>query len=719
MYDSEFTYYNPDEIGNVLDTVVHKATDKIIYRKKQYFNIPCAFDIETTSTYLNGHKVAFMYIWTLNINGTTIIGRTWEQFEQCIETIHQKLFTNPERIFVIYVHNLNFEFSFLGRRFVWEKVFSIDSRKPIYARTVDGIEFRCSYLLSGYNLAKVGENLQKYKVQKMVGDLDYYKVRHSGSYITPKEMRYVINDGRVVVAYIQEEIERNGNIAKIPLTKTGYVRQACRRNCFSKSHRTRSGSRYRNRIKRLTLTLEEYDLLKDAFAGGFTHANPWYTRKILHNVKSFDFTSSYPAVMVCEKFPMSKGEKIENIDTATFKESIKNYCCVFTAKITGLESRVMFDNPISSSKCKVLKGDTLNNGRVVSAKELYISMTNVDYEVYKKFYKWKTFSVSTFYRYKAGYLPKEFVDSILTFYEDKTKLKGVKGKEAEYLHQKENVNSCYGMAVTDILRDMVIFDPLNPQKNPRTGELEAWYNHAINRQEEIEKYNKNPLRFLFYTWGIFVTSYARKNLFSGILAVGTDYIYADTDSLKILNYEKHKSYFDNYNRQISKRLEIACKYHGFDVSRVRPKTIKGVEKPLGVWDDETSKPDKLTGVCAYPCFITLGAKRYMYLENGELHVTLAGSNKEKTAKYLEKTYGKYYAFYKFDNNLVIPPAYSGRTSSCYIDFPTSGEVTDYRGVKGSFSELSSVHVEQTDYSLSITRSYINYFLHIQEDDPHV
>ena len=108
MYDSEFNYYQPEEIETVLKMVVDRGKDKINYRKKQYYNIPCAFDIETTSTYLNGEKVAFMYAWTLNINGTSIIGRTWEQLEMCIETIHQNLYTNHERIFVIYIHNLAF-----------------------------------------------------------------------------------------------------------------------------------------------------------------------------------------------------------------------------------------------------------------------------------------------------------------------------------------------------------------------------------------------------------------------------------------------------------------------------------------------------------------------------------------------------------------------------------------------------------------------------------
>jgi hypothetical protein len=354
----------------------------------------------------------------------------------------------------------------------------------------------------------------------------------------------------------------------------------------------------------------------------------------------------------------------------------------------------MFDNPISSSKCIELKNAVLNNGRVVSASVLTIAMTNVDYVTYNQFYTWDKMEISTFYRYRAGYLPREFVDSILSFYEDKTKLKGVAGSEAEYLHAKENVNSCYGMTVTDILRDLITF-----------SEYELWGITTPEREKEIGKYNRNPQRFLFYPWGIFVTAYARRNLFTAIMECGTDYIYADTDSVKILNHEKHEKFFENYNINIVEKLKRACDYHGFDYSRIKPKTIKGVEKPLGIFE-----PDG-----CYQVFKTLGAKRYLYLENGELHITLAGSNKHKTAEYLQNTFGKYYAFYKFDNNLNVPKGYAGRTTSCYIDFETSGAVIDYLGTPGEFHEMTSVHIEQSEYNLSIADAYIKYFLGIQEE----
>lgn len=92
-------------------------------------------------------------------------------------------------------------------------------RKPIYGITKTGLEFRCSYLLSGYSLAKLGEQLHKYKCEKLVGDLDYSLLRHSKTPLTQKEIGYCLNDIKVVMCYIQELIERYKGITKLPITK--------------------------------------------------------------------------------------------------------------------------------------------------------------------------------------------------------------------------------------------------------------------------------------------------------------------------------------------------------------------------------------------------------------------------------------------------------------------------------------------------------------------
>ena len=74
---------------------------------------------------------------------------------------------------------------------------------------------------------------------------------------------------------------------------------------------------------------------------------------------------------------------------------------------------------------------------------------------------------------KLIHLPKEIIETILKLYKDKTELKGVEGKETEYLHSKELLNSIYGMCVTSIVHDCVTFgaDGWETQPNKLTDEL--------------------------------------------------------------------------------------------------------------------------------------------------------------------------------------------------------------------------------------------------------
>ena len=69
---------------------------------------------------------------------------------------------------LIYVHNLEYEFQFMRKWFDWHDIFADDKRQPLYAVTKGGVEFRCSYRLSGYSLVKLADELRYYKTQKMV-----------------------------------------------------------------------------------------------------------------------------------------------------------------------------------------------------------------------------------------------------------------------------------------------------------------------------------------------------------------------------------------------------------------------------------------------------------------------------------------------------------------------------------------------------------------------
>lgn len=686
-------YCSPRNSKNFYDSIddILCSVDFAKKGKVKIANVASVFDIEATSFYKDNEKQCCMYAWVFGINGRCIRGRTWEEFFAVIKRLEEEYALSEKRRFIIYVHNLAYEFQWFKNYFDWETVFAIDTRKPIYARSKTGIEFRCSYLLSGYSLEKLGENLTKYKVEKRVGDLDYNKIRHCKTPLNNTEWGYILNDGLVVMAHIQEEIERLGDITKLPLTKTGYVRDLCKQNCLKGDRRFD----YVKMMRSLTITEQEYKQLKRAYTGGFTHANVNYVGKVMRNVHSFDFSSSYPAVMISEKYPMSKPFFTTIRDEKDFVNKLKKYCCMFDCEFRNIQAKVDYENYISISRCIKAEHYILNNGRVIEASTLKITLTEQDFLIIAKLYDWESIAISNFNCFFKGYLPKDFILTILELYKKKTELKGVGGKEVEYLVSKGMINSCYGMCVTDPCRDENLY--LDNE----------WRVEKANAETLIEKYNKNMNRVLYYPWGVWVTAYARHNLFSGITEFGDDYIYSDTDSIKVLNVEQHRDYIDNYNKQIQQKIKDCLNYYKIPYDMATPKTIKGVIKPLGIWDYEGE----------YSKFKTLGAKRYIVEKDGDIAITIAGVGKKAGLKYLKHTYKTNdNIFRNFVDDLYFPPHYdfdgedangSGKLCHTYIDKHMEGEIIDYMGNKYIYNEESGVHMENTDYTLSLDCDFRN------------
>ena len=452
-------------------------------KKTKYLNLSLSFDTETTSTFTNNEpreKFAFMYVWQFGIDGYYCYGRTWEEFIQLCEHLQKTLGLNERKRLIIFIHNLSFEFQFFRKYFKWLSVFATASRNPVKALTSYGIEFRDSLILSGYKLENVAKNLTAHDIPKMVGDLDYTLNRTKDTTFTKKELGYMLNDVRVLVAYIDEQRAQYGDITKIPLTNTGRVRRYVRNQCFKDKN-------YNAKIRELRIKdANEYNTLKQAFAGGFTHANPNHAGKVYKNVASFDFTSSYPTVMIAEKYPCSSAVPQKWTTWDRFNEINEKALQIFTVEFWNLETSVYFDNYISKNKCLDIKGEIENNGRIFSADYLKITITSVDWDIIKQVYHWDKIKISNQLAYYKDYLPKPIIDSILYFYKSKTTLKEVKGKEAEYLHAKGMLNSVYGMSVTDIVHEEQLYSS------------DEWTTEDPDVNDQIKHYNNSYNRFLYY-----------------------------------------------------------------------------------------------------------------------------------------------------------------------------------------------------------------------------
>ena len=654
--------------------------DKQLKSMVTYYNIPTSFDIETTSTHCDGEKFACVYLWCININNNIIEqGRTLEDFKEYLDQLSKENQLSVYKRLIIYVHNLAFEFQFIRKHFEWCEIFATDERKPIKALTIRGIEFRDSLILSGYSLANVAKICLNKSIEKE--EYDYNLIRHSATPLTESELHYNVRDTEIVVDYIRQQIEQYNGIHKIPLTNTGRVRQYMRDYCLHSStcHRKESKSKYSVLIKNSPLSLELYTMLKQAFQGGFTHANANKVGDIIEHVHSYDIASSYPYCLISEKYPvgewMQVGDKkeipklLDDSDTALLLE----------IEFEEIQSKCMQEMYLSSSKC-VCENPIENNGRIYYASRLQTTITEVDFKIIEKCYKWNNVKIGKCYKSYKTYLPSKFVKGILELYQQKTILKGVEGKEVEYMNVKGMLNSIYGMCVTDIIRDDINYS-------------DTWFIERVNAEEQLEKYNHNKKRFTCYQWGVWCTAYARRNLWYMIYNLDNDYIYSDTDSVKFIG--EHSPLFDNYNKEVYNKLINICRYHKIPFDMVNPK-----QKLIGVYEYEGD----------YNQFKTLGAKRYMFIDkNNELHITIAGLSKKQGKEYIENN-GR---FKFFNNNMYIPSFATGKQTHTYIDETREAEIIDYLGNKQIEKCESSIHLEECEFTLSISKQYSKFLQNLK------
>lgn len=671
MWLSDKTAYTPYQIDTIID-MVWDVCKYVGDGRIKYLNLPISFDTESTSFYdTYDNKTSITYVWMLGICGLVVMGRTWDEWLYAYDRLVSRFRTGKNRNLIIYIHNASFDFQFVRKYHSFVRVFATDNYKPLYATTIEGIQFRCSYRLSGYSLDTLAKNLHHHKIKKLKGDLDYRQLRHTKTPLTDMEIQYCLNDAKVVNAYIDELIDRLGDITKIPLTKTGFVREYCRNECFK-------AYGYRDIMRNMTLTAEQFLMCKSAFQGGFTHANSDCIDTVFYDVTSMDIISSYPCALVAEMYPVTTPKEIHINNLRHYKEIASKYCVVFTVRFYHISPKLWYDFYISSSKCKIYGDRDIANGRLVWADCIETTITNVDFEIIESMYQWGKVEFIKAIYFKRDYLPTPFIKALLTLYQQKTELKGEKGKEIEYAVVKENLNSYYGMTVTSPIRDLINYDC--EWLDPTTPDTE----------DAITKYSNNYNRFLYYPWGIFCTAYARRNVWRAIRECGKDYIYCDTDSVKFLNYSTHVEFFNRYNEKMLEKLKRACDVHGISINMVVPTNHNGDIKQLGAFEIDGK----------YKRFKTLGAKRYLYqYENGEFGVVVAGMNKKTGLEYLLKKYGEDGIWSAFGNGMEIPPEYSGRLIHTYIDDKREGELTDMYGNTAHYRQLSSVHLEPASYTI--------------------
>lgn len=649
-------------------------------KKRHYIGITTAFDIETTL--IDSVEQSVMYIWQWQFGEDyTVIGRTWDEFLDLQKRI--KAVLPEDRWLVVYVHNLSYEFQFLKGiySFYPDDVFAVASRKVVKADMWGCFEFRCSYKLTNMSLKQFTSKMMV-KHQKLSGEeFDYGVKRYPWTELTDEELEYCINDVLGLVEAVNALMARDGDtLQTIPLTSTGYVRRNAKRAL-------KDGSVHHHFVYSILPDIETYRALREAFRGGNTHANRYYAGDIVENVHSADRSSSYPAVMCNCEFPMSAFTPILpkdlNPDYISRCITIRHKALLLRIGIKNLRLRDPFWGCpyLSKDKCRNIHKavDTEDNGRILEAEYLETTITDIDLKIIMEEYKGEIIFLQGWYAsYKK--LPQALINEVIKYYKDKTELKGVAGQEIFYDKAKALLNSLYGMMAQDPVKHNLIFK--------QVGDWEE--DSSLTDEEILGKSNQRA--FLAYQWGVWVTAHSRDALERGIRLVhdteGADFVYCDTDSVK---YTGTVNWTDYNNDRISE-----CRDSGSYAT-----DPKGITHYMGVFETEDLKD---TGY-AYRYFKTLGAKKYAYIEReGEgVHCTIAGVNKKKGGKELDK-HGGLSAFTEDYNDtgkgFVFKEA--GGTQAVYNDTPPM----DHVDIEGrSLPVTANVAILPSEYTLGITGEY--------------
>lgn len=587
---------------------------KVKYKKEYYDDNIYCFDIETSSAYVKDdgilvkpneyHKrqkdetpIALCWIWQMSLNGRVVYGRDLQSFAIFIKKLNKYLGIKP----IIYIHNASFEFVFLSNVFKWTNIFARSPHRIIYC-DCEYAQFRCSYMLTRLSLKNWGK--QTGKRQKLDGDLDYdSKFRTPLSVVNKQELGYCENDVLVMHDGLQVYKKRYTHIANIPLTQTGEVRRKVK-DMFKDDIK-----HLFNMTRLLPEDAEMYSIFKSLVWGGITHANVFKVGKIWKNVHSYDITSSYPYVMCARKYPIAPPIKM---NVSHWKKYLydDNYCAFYHIRFKGLKSK-LHNHYLSGYKYIAKENFALDNGRIISASGLELWITDIDLQETLLSYDYDEIEVCEMYIAKADYLPKKLIEFILELFENKTKLDGIKGFEDIYLQSKQFINALFGMMLTDIIQDNVIYN---------NGE---WKVDRVNVNAVlVDKKKKWYNNFNSYFQGIWVVAYARQNLWQAVRALDNDVIYYDTDSVKYMG--NHDDYFIEYNKRAFSKLENVLLKLGIDTKKAQPVNPKGKVKTLGEFKYEGT----------YKKFKTLGAKRYVYEDEEGYHMTVAGVNKEHGVKAL-------------------------------------------------------------------------------------
>ena len=679
----QYTFCHHSEFNfEILNNIMYVTRSGRTKKKTTYNNCIIMCDTETSKKTLkkagqktkldSGYTARECHVcaWTISIrafgmNICTLWGHKPSTFCEVIHKIHNQMMGD---VTIMYFHNLSYDHWFL-RRFLYKelgtpkKALNIKSHYPLFMRFECGIEIRDSLILAQVKLEKWANDLDV-EHKKAVGKWNYNRFRSQNEVYNADELEYIEHDTLAGVECIDKLMHNLGKkVYSMPFTSTGIIRKDIQE--IGKANNARE------LFEAIAPDYDQYKKFTQGFHGGYVHANRFFIDTLITEdefgiIKAFDFTSSYPFCMLAFKYPMEKFHKTGDMTADQIIKSSGSSAFIFkfVARDIELIRPDLTSAPaLQFSKCidGTVVNPVLDNGRILKAAYLEIYLTDIDMQVIHNQYKAAAHICTEVEYAHKDYLPRWFTDYVYNWFYKKCEISFRKKEDpVNYLISKTKINGCYGLTVQKPITDDIIEvyedDDKHASGDYHKKEYETKEQKEADERKQYNKYLKNINSILPYFWGVYVTSYAFRNIHilnecikpykdGGLL------LYNDTDSAYGINWDEDK--IRNYNLKCEQLLHK----NGYD-----PIVINEKKFVLGSAEHNEGEDD-------YSEFKVMGAKRYAgrCIDDNKLHITVAGVPKKEGASCLEDDLTNFSKNFIFEGKKTGKLQHNYFASDMYID----------------------------------------------------
>ena len=422
-----------------------------------YTELRCAFDIETTTAYttniVDGEKDYYSaaYIMQFAINDRCLICRKWSDLRAALQRIARALGLGKSEVLLVWVHNLEYETSYLKHRFDIDggSFFGKSRQRPIKYLADKHFYFHDSYTVTGTTLKKLAE-MWDCRHRKKDGDLDYDVLRNSASALTDDELYYCAYDCFVLTDFAGKMFEFYQQQGYIPDTSTQILSKDIEASAVQHMRDFLGAEKYdrlrekvdsdsdmlkylHGEIYGYSYTVGDverrvaglvdpdfftpysskgippppqglkddgrriYDFYQWLYRGGYVKSNIRWTADehdfvdgLCEPVEGWDYTSSYPFVQLAFNYPMGKFyEWTGDPDELRLDYDEPDFENYRYIFIIEFHDLEAIDDMALESKSKCSAWHyVIDNGRIRSAEKLVACLTDCDYALYKLYYKW-------------------------------------------------------------------------------------------------------------------------------------------------------------------------------------------------------------------------------------------------------------------------------------------------------------------------------------------